>query len=140
MKADIRVSPWNDLIGRHYATYLAPIHRALVKGILLLIAGFPVCLLTVAYLPGLTFSEKEIIAIAVYVLFLIPFILGVSRLVRLQLIIQKDLENTGLTVKPGGPDLRTTETFKSWSKRSGITPEDIIRVGNSVLGEKEKNQ
>lgn len=135
MKADIPVSPWNDLIGQHYATSLAPIRRALVRGILLLFAGIPVCLVVVACIPSLTFTAREIVAIAIYILFLIPFILGVSRLIRLQSIIQRDLESAGLTVKPGGPDLRNIESFKSWSKRSGITPEDIIRVGNKMSGE-----
>ncbi len=99
-----------------------------------MIVGFVGGWLSIALIGG-SYSARMTIGLLVLFAAITPLLLAAADVFRLGLRIQRDLENAGLVVKPGGPDLRTIEIFKYWSKRSGITSEDIIRVGNKVFGE-----
>lgn len=128
------IEAWTPLIGLEYATRLSKVRRNMLIFLPLFVVGLFGGVLT-QFVPSSNISVKMVIAILAFLLLSTPFLLSAVDLIRLMLRIQRDLEAAGFTVKPGGPDLRNIESFKSWSKRSGITPEDIIRVGNKMSGE-----
>ncbi|MCC7128687.1 MAG: hypothetical protein IT192_07720 [Microbacteriaceae bacterium] len=128
------IEAWTPLIGSEYATRLSKVRRNMLIFLPLFVVGLFGGVLT-QFVPSSNISVKMVTAILAFLLLSTPFLLSAVDLIRLMLRIQRDLEAAGFTVKPGGPDLRNIESFKSWSKRSGITSEDIIGVGNSILGE-----
>lgn len=126
---------WTAFIGPEYASNLSQIKNGMLYGLPVLLLGFVIGL--VLKFPALDYSANMIIGILIVLLSSVPLVMGGIKLIILELRIQRNLESAGFTVKPGGPDLRSIEIFKAWSKRSGITAEDIIRTGRPMVAEDE---
>lgn len=125
---------WSKLVGPEYAKLLLPIWRSMLRGYLIAIAGGAAVVIGLGGIPNVPPSVGGVAVTFLALLVITPFVVGGIKFVRLELRIQRDLEAAGFTVKPGGPDLRSPSIFSSWSRRSGITAENIIATGRAVLG------
>lgn len=128
---------WSILIGPEYARILLPIRRAMLVGIAILLVGLPVSVFVASIIPNISFSVGEVVVIALILLSATPLVVSGVQFIKLEVRIQRDLEAAGYNVRPGGPDLRSVRIFESWSKRSGISAQNIISTGRVVLGDKE---
>jgi hypothetical protein len=120
------IAVWSQLVGPRYAEALLPIRRNILVGIVLTPAAIAIGI-AVGFAASADFSY--LVGVTVGMAGLAPLVVGGIRLIRLELRIQHDLEGAGFTVKSGGPDLRDPSWFQAWSRRSNISAEQVIAVG-----------
>ena len=133
---------WSILVGPEYAARLYRIWWATILSIPVMFIGGVLAVAAAVNIPHLTTSEGKTVTVSFLAVVIAPLVASRIRLIMLMSRMKRDLTAAGFTQQRGGPDLRTESHFRLWSKRSGITAEDVIsaaRPTNECAGSADRS-